>query len=60
VVETASGRQLSFKVDDKGDTLLFTFTGKDGLVVKQIPSRELLELRERIDAIVGTLFDEKA
>lgn len=60
VIEVASGRQLSFDVDDSGKTLLFKITGTQGEVIKQIPSREVLELRQRIDALVGALVDQKA
>ncbi len=60
VIETASGRQLSFGVDDSGKNLLVKVIGKDGTVVRQIPSKEILELQERIHALVGALVDEKA
>jgi uncharacterized FlaG/YvyC family protein len=60
VIEVASGRQLSFDMDDSGKTLLFKITGNGGEVIKQIPSREVLELRERIEALVGTMVDERA
>lgn len=60
VIEVASGRQLSFDVDDSGKTLLFKITGNQGEVIKQIPSRDVLELRERIDALVGALVDQNA
>lgn len=60
VIETASGRQLSFAVDESGKTLLVKVMTSKGEVLRQIPSKEILELRERINALVGTLFDETA
>lgn len=60
VIETASGRQLSFGVDDTGKTLLVKVMTPQGEVIRQIPSKEILELRERINALVGALFDEQA
>jgi len=60
VIEAASGRQLSFDVDDSGETLLFKITGSQGETIRQIPSQEVLDLRQRINALVGTLIDQKA
>jgi len=60
VIESASGRQLSFGVDDTGKTLLVKVMTSKGEVIRQIPSKEVLELQQRIHALVGALFDEKA
>jgi uncharacterized FlaG/YvyC family protein len=60
VIEVASGRQLSFDLDDSGKTLLFKITGSQGEMIKQIPGRDVLELRQRIDDLVGALVDQKA
>jgi flagellar protein FlaG len=60
VIEAASGRQLSFGVDDTGKTLLVKIVGSDGEVVSQIPSKEILDLHQRIHALVGAFFDKKA
>ena len=60
VIEAASGHQLSFAVDDSGKTLLVKVVGEKGQVIRQIPSQEVLELRKRINALVGALIDEKA
>ncbi len=59
VIEAASGHQLSFDVDDSGETLLFKITGAQGETIRQIPSQEVLDLRQRINALVGTLIDQK-
>jgi flagellar protein FlaG len=60
VIEAASGRQLSFAVDDTGKTLVVKVLSDKGEVIRQIPSKEVLDLRKRIDALVGAFFDEKA
>ena len=60
VIEAASGHQLSFAVDDSGKTLLVKIVGEKGQVSRQIPSQEVLDLRKRINALVGALIDEKA
>jgi len=60
VIEAASGHQLSFAVDDSGKTLLVKIVGEKGQVIRQIPSQEVLDLRKRINALVGALIDEKA
>ena len=59
-IEAASGHQLSFAVDDSGKTLLVKIVGEKGQVIRQIPSQEVLDLRKRINALVGALIDEKA
>jgi flagellar protein FlaG len=61
VVEVASGRQLRFDIDD--DTRSFLVKVKDqatGDVIKQIPSEEILSLRQRLDELVGMLVDKTA
>jgi flagellar protein FlaG len=60
VIEVASGRQLDFSVDDSGKTLLVKIVGDQGQVIRQIPSQEVLDLRERIDALVGAFINQKA
>ena len=60
VIEAASGRQLSFSVDDTGKTLLVKIVGDQGEVIRQIPSQEVLDLRKRIDALVGAFIDKRA
>ncbi len=60
VIETASGRQIDVGVDETGKVLLVKVLGSKGEVLRQIPSKEVLELRDRIDSIIGLLFDEEA
>lgn len=60
VVEAASGKQLSFTVDDSGKDLVVQVSDAKGIVIRQIPSKEVLELRQRIDELVGAFIDKKA
>jgi len=61
VVETASSRRLAFEVDDDSGTLLVQVRDlTSGEVIKQMPSEEILAMRERLDAIVGIFLDEEA
>lgn len=60
VIEVASGRQLAFSVDDTGKTLLVKIVGDHGEVIRQIPSQEVLDLRKRINALVGAFINQKA
>lgn len=61
VVETTSNRHLAFEVDDDSGELVVTIRDSEGgQVIKQIPSKELLELHERLNQLVGVLFDQDA
>ncbi len=60
VVESASGRQLSFDFDDSSKTLLVKVTDKTGEVLRQIPSKEILDLHQRLESLVGMIIDKKA
>ena len=61
VVEVASGRQLRFDIDDDTRSLLVKVKDQaTGDVIKQIPSEEILSLRQRLDELVGMLVDKTA
>ncbi len=61
VVESASSRRLAFEVDDETGTLFVQVRDMStGEVIKQMPSEEILAMRERLDAIVGMFLDEEA
>jgi len=61
VVESASSRRLAFEVHEDTGTLFVQIRDMNtGEVIKQMPSEEILEMRERLDAIVGMFLDEKA
>jgi flagellar protein FlaG len=61
VIEVASGRQLNFDLNDRFREVVVTISDrKSGEVLKEIPSKELLQLRERLNDIIGLFVDEKA
>jgi len=61
VVETTSNRRLAFAVDDQsGQMFVMIRDAENGTVIKQIPSEELLRLKERLGELVGVLFDKEA
>ena len=53
--------RLGFKLDDKGDNIIVTVINRESdEVVRQIPSEELLQLRDRMAELTGILLNEKA
>lgn len=55
------GTTLNFSLDSATDSLVVTVTDKEsGELVRQIPPESLLELKAKLDDLVGLLFDEKA
>ncbi len=61
VVEIASGRKLSFHVDDHTGSMVVEVT--DSMtheMIKQIPGEAVLAMRERLDEMVGLLLDRTA
>ena len=61
VLEVASGKRLDFGIheDNEGLFVKIMEQGTD-TVIKQIPSEEIVELRARIDEIIGVILDEQA
>jgi len=54
-------RELRFSVDDNsGDTVVKVIDRQTDEVVRQIPSEEILQLRERLEAATGALFKGEA
>jgi len=54
------GSNLQFSVDDKTESVVFKFTSKeDGEVIRQIPSEEILNLRSKLDELLGLIFDKR-
>ncbi len=61
VVEAATGRQLDFSVNDRFNELVVRFTDRQsGETIKEIPSRDLMQLRERLDDLIGLFVDKQA
>lgn len=60
VVQAATGRALTFEVDDERKDLIVTVKDGEGEVIRQIPSQEVLDLRKRLDDLVGVFVDDMA
>ena len=61
VIETASGRQLDFALNDRFKELIVRISDrKSGEVIKEFPSKEFMQLRERLNDLIGMFIDEKA
>ncbi len=55
------GSSLGFSVYNKHETIVAEISNREsGELIKQIPSEEVLRLREKIEEMVGLLLDEKA
>jgi len=51
---------LQFSVDDKTESIVIQVTHRDsGEVVRQIPSEEILDLKAKLENLVGVLFDKE-
>jgi len=60
-VEAASGRQLQFNTHERSRELLVQVKDMTtGEVIRQIPSKEILAMRDRIADLVGMMLDKKA
>ena len=61
VLEVASGKRLDFGIHENTEGLFVKIMeqGTD-TVIKQIPSEDIVELRQRIDEIIGVILDEEA
>jgi flagellar protein FlaG len=54
-------RQLRFQVDDQsGDTIVQVIDSETDKLVRQIPSQEVLDVRDAIERYKGILLKEKA
>ncbi|MBN8524985.1 MAG: flagellar protein FlaG [Planctomycetes bacterium] len=61
VIETATGRELAFALNDRFKELVVQISDRrSGEVLKEIPSKEFLKLRERLNDLVGLFVDESA
>ncbi len=61
VIEIASGRKLSFEIDDATEAIYVTIRDMTtGDVIKQIPSKEVLALHKRMNEMIGMLIDKQA
>ena len=61
VIESASQRRLQFDVHDETDDLFVQVTDRaTGVVIRTIPSVEVLDLHARLADAVGALLDTEA
>jgi flagellar protein FlaG len=61
VIEVATGRSLDFTVNDRFKELVVVISDRrSGETIKEIPSKDLMKLRERINDLIGMFIDEKA
>ncbi len=61
VVETSSGHQLAFEVDDNSKELVAVIKdSKTGEVLRQIPPKEMLKFEQSYRDWMGLIFNQKA
>ena len=54
-------RELQFSIDDKsGDTVIKVVDSRTDEVVRQIPSEEVVRLRQRLEDAAGVIFRDSA
>ena len=54
-------RELRFSVDDaSGDTVIKVIDSKTDEVLRQIPSEEVMRLRQRLEEAAGVIFQDSA
>ncbi|OGR01515.1 MAG: hypothetical protein A2505_07575 [Deltaproteobacteria bacterium RIFOXYD12_FULL_55_16] len=55
------GTNLQFSIDNSSEDIVVKITAKDsGELIRQFPSEAILQLRNQLNDLVGTLFDGKA
>lgn len=60
VVEAATGRALSFEVDEDRKDIIVTVKDSEGEIIRQIPPEEVMALRKRLEDLVGVFMDDTA
>jgi uncharacterized FlaG/YvyC family protein len=61
VIETASGKRLSFEVDQDSDQLYVQIKDQaTGEVITQIPSKDIMNLHRRLGEMLGMMVDKSA
>jgi flagellar protein FlaG len=57
----AMGAKLGFSINKETEDVVMEVRKREsGELIRQIPSEEILALREKLDELVGLLFDKKA
>jgi flagellar protein FlaG len=61
VIEAASSRRLSMDIDHDSDQAFMRVTDlQTGEVIKQIPTKEIMELHARLQDFIGMFIDKSA
>lgn len=62
VLEASTGKRFAFhyEIDERLKTPVVQILDDQGEVIKQLPSKEVVDLALRISEFVGTLLDKKA
>lgn len=61
LAETAAPNSLQFSIDDDtGKTIVRVSDAQTGEIIRQIPSKELLEIARSLDKMQGMLLRQKA
>lgn len=56
----AMGTRLNFSVDEKTESIVIQIKHKKtGELLRQIPSEEMLEIKAKLEDLLGVLFDQK-
>jgi len=56
----ASNKEITFELDEKGDTPTIIITDKEsGKVIRQIPTEEMIRLSDKMEEFVGMIYDER-
>jgi flagellar protein FlaG len=56
----AMGTKLNFSMDEKTESIVIQIKHqKSGELVRQIPTEEMLDLKAKLEKLIGVLFDRK-
>ena len=54
------GRSVQFSVsEESGDDIIMVFHKKTKELIRQIPSEEVVEMRERLSKVFGSIIEEQ-
>lgn len=61
VIEASAGRSIEFRLDQQGPTLVVKVVDDhSGETLREIPSKEFMDVARRIHELVGMIFDKRA
>lgn len=53
-------RSLRFEIDKTSENIVIQVINETGEIIRQLPSKEMLELSQRLEDVRGLLFEERA